>query len=166
LTEHPEWCINIIFTFLCLLSFLTSKLFMFMLMLQVGRRDEDDEDEVRYEAPDDEDTGRSRGGSDEVPSTSKGRGGSGEVPSTSTGSTYSSSLKNKKKAAGKSPLDVGEILTEMLMENRRRDRETEKKVNEKLYHDNLKFTFKCHVSCFPICDKLYCTVICHMSYVF
>jgi hypothetical protein len=118
-----------------------------MLMLQVAGEDEDDDDVEAWEdfvAPDNEDEdrgteGRKRGSSadsqDSASKTNRNRAGT----STST------SISRKKKGAKSTP-DVGEIRTEMLLENRRRDRETEKKVNENLFHDNLNCTLKCHVS--------------------
>uniref|UniRef100_UPI00358E6EB4 transcription initiation factor TFIID subunit 3-like n=1 Tax=Myxine glutinosa TaxID=7769 RepID=UPI00358E6EB4 len=74
---------------------------------------------------DDHDRGsesRTRGSSADSHHSSRNRAG------TST-STSSSTRMSRKKAAKTTP-DVGELLHEMLMENRRRDRETEKKLEE------------------------------------
>uniref|UniRef100_UPI00358FB56D uncharacterized protein isoform X1 n=1 Tax=Myxine glutinosa TaxID=7769 RepID=UPI00358FB56D len=74
---------------------------------------------------DDHDRGsesRTRGSSADSHHSSRNRVGT-------TTSTSSSTRMSRKKAAKTTP-DVGELLHEMLMENRRRDRETEKKLEE------------------------------------
>ena len=80
-------------------------------------------------------------------SESRKRGSSGDShhSSRNRAGTSNSTRMSRKKAAKTTP-EVGELLHEMLMENRRRDRETEKKVNYNRFNDNLNCTFKCHVS--------------------
>ncbi|XP_048252656.1 uncharacterized protein LOC125380935 [Haliotis rufescens] len=99
---------------------------------RVAGEDEGDEDvEARedFVAPDNEDEdrgaeGRKRGNSGDSQDTASKR--NRDRASSSSSSTSSS----RKKKGSKSTPDVMEILIKMLLENRRRDRETEKKLEE------------------------------------
>jgi len=76
---------------------------------------------------------------------SRKRGSSADSHHSNTNRVGTSTSMSRKKAAKTSP-EVGELLHELLMENRRRARETEEKVNYNPFNDNLNCTFKCHVS--------------------
>lgn len=115
-----------------------------MLMLQVAGENEDDEDvEARedFVAPDNEDEDRG--------AECRKRGNSGGSQDSASKRNRDRASSSRKKKGAKSTPNVMEILTEMLLENRRRDRET---VTENLF-DFMLFEMSCVICLmsFEIC---------------